>query len=237
MREMKLNPSSAAWAVGGNVISGSDKGCLRNLVFSAYVDKYEEIDPKYALMGAEGEDLYEQYLREEQPWPYHKEFVLRDEFFGAKRSGRVDFLTHHDGYRVVHECKSSQSYFVYKEVFEAGTPKIDHLAQLVFYLIMLRETRGRLVYRFFPKKGPKELKSFKIQVCSEGGIWVDGTRHQFSVANQLEHQLMAAKTITELGVVVKAGSSACKYCKVKQLCSDYDSVGGTIKHFLETLPW
>ena len=123
-------------------------------------------------------------------------------------------------------------------MFLEGRPKIDHLAQLVFYLIFLQETRGKLVYRFFPKKGVvRERKEFRIEIGNDGEILVDGTKHQFSVANQLEHQLLAAEAIKELGVIERPNSEACKWCKTKVMCKAYEGMGGTIKQFLEVGTW
>jgi hypothetical protein len=226
--EFSIRPSSAAWAVNGTVISDTSQGCLRNVFFNK-VFPTGDIPKELAEMGAWGEDEYQKALETEQEWPFHKEFAFSDVFEGAKRRGRVDFITYHNNFLVIHEVKTSQSKnFLYQNL-RKGEPKLNHLAQLVFYLVYFEQTRGKLIYRYAPKN---ELKIIKVEIKEGGKIYYDGKLYPLTVSDQIAHQLMSAEAIKEMGVIERPSGKACEWCSYKDMCNEYDQSGQTMKEFL-----
>jgi len=232
MAYYSLKPSSAAFSVGRNIITDSHNSCPRYMIFQAEIGRKTEIDPKYAIMGARGEDMYQEVLEQTQPWPFHKEFKVTDYFEGVKRNGRIDFLVHHQDFKVPHECKTTQSKYVFTEVFVRGNPKISHLAQLTFYLVLLSETRGKLIYRFWPTQ---ETKIFKVEVGDKGELVIDGKASSYSIGAQLEHQLLCIEAITEQKDVQKIDQKNCRFCEYKDVCGGLDVSGRPIKDFLQEI--
>lgn len=227
-----LRPSSSAFVIDGKVVTDNHGACPRHIIFKAEIAKPDHVEEKYQIMGARGEDMHQETLELTQPWPFHKEYVVKDVFEGVKRSGRIDFLVHHDGFRVPHECKTTQSKYVYNEVFLRKRPKIGHLAQLVFYLIMLEETRGKLIYRFWPTQ---ETNVFKVEVGDDGYLLIDGVRSMYSVMAQLSHQLVCVDAIVNQDQPLGIAKSECKWCLYKEECRRFDATNATMKSFIEEL--
>lgn len=230
MREIKINPSSAAWVVGPSVFSDYKQGCMRHLIFKNHIPREDTIPIELQQLGAIGEDIYFETLTRDQEHPFHKELAFRDQFEGVMRSGRCDYITYHDGFRVIHELKTSQSKNTLYKIIRKGELNINHMAQLVFYLIYFEETRGKLVVRYHPKA---ETRIFKVTVEDGGEVFVDGKKFQFTIENQIQHQLMAANVIKELPKVDKPMGNACSWCNYKDVCEKYDQKDQTLKQFLE----
>lgn len=230
MKEIRINPSSAGWAVGNRVVTEYSSGCLRHLLLKNYIPRPFTLSDELVKVGADGEDKYQHYLETEQEAPFHKECVMRSEIDGVTVSGRIDFLSHHTGFRVVHECKSSKSKNLLYKVIRKGDVKLSHLAQLVFYLIHLNETRGKLIVWYEPTN---ETRVFKVEIRDGGGIFIDGVKHTFDVADQIQHQLLSAKVIKEKILWDRPEGNACTYCDYKDVCSSYDESGLTFTEFME----
>ena len=230
IRAININPSSAAWVADGRVHSDYSQGCLRHLIWKNYIPRPSTITPELMQMGAEGEDAYQKTLETEQEWPFHKELAFKSDFEGVQRSGRVDFISYHDGFRVIHECKTSQSKNTLYKIIRGHELNINHLAQLTYYLIYFEETRGKLVVRYHPKA---ETRIFRLKVESDGSLTVDGNPFRFDVYNQLQHQLMAAEVIKDQPKVERPVGKACLWCDYKDVCEKYDVKDVTIKQFLE----
>jgi CRISPR/Cas system-associated exonuclease Cas4 (RecB family) len=229
VKPIKINPSSAAWANNGVVVTDYSQGCLRHLIFKNYFPKPSTITPELQEMGAKGEDMYFDTLMNEQEYPFHKELAFRDEFEGVQRSGRCDYISYHDGFRVIHEIKSSQSKNTLYKVINKGEVNINHLAQLVFYLVYFNEIRGKLVVQYMPKFN---RRIFKVTINEYGEVLVDGWYSGYSVENQIEHQLLSAKVIRELPKVIKPIGKACTYCDYKDICEEYEQADTTLGEFL-----
>ena len=231
---ISINPSSAAFALGSMVMSDTPSGCLRYLLLKRYVAKPEEFPEHLKVMGEAGEAIYMSYLENYQPWPFHRELSFERSLEGVKVRGRMDFITYHNTFKVIHECKTSQSKPFLYGVVRKGEPKINHMAQLVFYLIHLEETRGKLVCLYAPTN---ELKVFKVEVDAKGEVLVDGRKYIYNVQNQLMHQLMAAEAIKEGTIMGRPRGKACNYCVYKTECDKFDAAGcrNNIESFMEVI--
>jgi CRISPR/Cas system-associated exonuclease Cas4 (RecB family) len=230
MAEIKINPSSAAWAIGRSVLTPKKNGCLRHMVLKRLSPMPDDIPVHLQEMGAEWEDMYFDRLMNDQPHPFHKEFAFSDWFEGVKRSGRVDYIVHHPEYRVIVECKASQSKNVLYQVIRKRIPDPNHLAQLVFYLIYFQETRGKLAVRYAPTG---EEHEFRVEIDNDGNIIIDGKKSEYSVMMQLQHQLLAAEAIKDLGHISRPMSKkACDWCPYDLVCEALDNSGQTIGEFL-----
>ncbi len=146
----------------------------------------------------------------------------------------MDFVTYHDGFKVIHECKTSQSKPFLYGVVRKGEPKVNHMAQLVFYLTHLNETRGKLVCLYAPTG---ELRVFKVEITPNGDVLVDGRKYLYNVQNQITHQLLAAKVINERIIWSRPRGKACDYCVYKSECDKYDAAGcgNGIQDFMEVI--
>jgi len=231
MREIRINPSSSAFMVGELVKTEAQSGCLRHLLLKNYLPIEDKVPEELQKMGAWGEDMYQEFLENHQEWPFHKELVMKTTLDDVTVSGRIDFVTYHDGYRVIHECKTSQSKNILYKTINKGELKLNHLAQLVFYLIHMNETRGKLVIRYAPKN---TLRIFRITIGDDGEIFVDGDKHEMTVQDQLRHQLMSAHVIKEKELLARPESPwACKYCVYNKLCDKYDAEPKSFNEFVE----
>lgn len=231
MREIRINPSSAAFAVGESIQTEAQTGCLRHLLLKNHLPIEDKIPEEFAIMGARGEDMYQEILDTEQEFPYHKELVMRSTMDGVVVSGRIDFVTYHPGFRVIHEVKSSQSKNILYKTINKGEVKLNHLAQLVFYLVHMNETRGKLVVRYMPKN---LLRIFRVVIGDEGEILIDGQKHQLSVQDQIRHQLLSAHVIKEKELWARPESIwSCKYCVYNKLCDKYDAEPKNFNEFVE----
>lgn len=233
MKEMKIYPSSAAWACGGLVITEQPSGCLRNLLWKHVAEIPEDLPQELKDMGAAGERKYENYLQTQQEHPYHVEKPFRSQILGITVSGRMDFVVHHDGYSTIRECKTSKSSKVLYDVIRAGVPKVNHVAQVVMYFIHTGMNRGILVYNYWPKQLVRE---FKLSVNDKGVILVDGKPYTHTIDEQLAHQTLSAKVLTDKTVMGRpASDSACRYCIYKDRCEAFDQWGGTQQEFIQQL--
>jgi CRISPR/Cas system-associated exonuclease Cas4 (RecB family) len=223
-----LRPSSAAFALNGEIITDNCQSCPRNMLFKAIINKPEYVDPKYQIMGAAGEDLYQEELNKIGGLLAHKEYKVTDYFEGVKRNGRIDFLVQHPDFRVIHECKTTQSKYVYNDVFIKGSPKVSHLAQVVFYLIMLEETRGKLIYRYYPTQ---ETKIFKVEVGKGGKLLINNNKCEFSIENQISHQLICVDAIKNQDLPASIPNKSCKFCLYKKECKEFDDSCLSFKDF------
>ena len=233
MRKAKIYPSSAAWALGKMIYTDTPQGCLRYILLQRYIPKFIDIDPKFKEIGNWGEEQYLDYMLNEQDYPFHRELPFKSELNGIQVSGRMDFISYHDGFKVIHECKTTQSKNVLYQNMRKNEPKLNHMAQLVFYLINQNETRGKLVYRFWPTN---ELKIFKIEIEPSGQILVDKKPYKLTVNEQMTHQILSAEVLTEEYIADKPYGSGCRFCDYKEECEKFDSVGGShIDDFMEVI--
>ena len=231
---MRINPSSAAFMLGNGVVTEYDSGCLRNLLLKNLLPKVKDIAEKYKVMGEQGELIYQQFLLNEQDHPFHRELPFKSTIDGVVISGRMDFLVYHPDFRVVVECKTSESYSFRKQVIQLHEPKISHLAQILFYLSVLGETRAKLVALYVPKM---ESATIKIEVKPNGSVFVDNRLSVYTIQQQLLHQVCSAKVINEQIMWDRPlNRNACKYCMYSQECDAWDTgqfndVTALVTHF------
>ena len=225
----RISPSSAGWAVDNNILTDTKVGCLRFLLLKYYLPVDDPVPAHLIEMGAWGEDRYEEYLKNDQEHAYHKEFEMESSIDDVLVRGRIDFITHHKTFRVIHEVKTSQSKNLLYKNLRKGDPKVNHLGQLVFYLIHLNETRGKLIYRYAPTN---ELRIMKVEIGDSGEIYVDGKEHHLRVENQIRHQLLSAQVIKEKIMWQRPAGSACKWCVYNSMCDRYDVCGKSFENFI-----
>jgi CRISPR/Cas system-associated exonuclease Cas4 (RecB family) len=221
---VNINPSSAAFVLGDMVVTDTPQGCLRFLLLKKHLPREEGIPLELQVMGERGECIYMEKLLTEQPWPFHRELPFQSKVEGVKVRGRMDFVTYHDGFKVIHECKTSQSKTFLYDVIKKGKPKVNHIAQLVFYLIHLEETRGKLVTLYAPTM---EEKVFKVEIKDGNVVYLNSVPYYYTVENQIMHQLLSAKVIKEDFVANRPWGKACTYCRYKEECDKYDGCGGS----------
>lgn len=224
----KIYPSSAAMMWGDMVITEQCSGCLRSILLRQSV-KQGPIPEDKAAMGARWEDIVFEQLTNDQPYPFHKELVIRRMLSPTVQlSGRCDYVLYHDTYGpIVIECKASSSKYFLKEVIKGGKVKINHLAQTVTYLNYFKADRGKITTCVFDGAKVHE-REFKITINSRGDILVDGGISGYCVLDILQHQVTAVKVLDEQIVwdrPDKADSkfgSPCTYCDFKDTCRAWD---------------
>lgn len=221
---LKIRPSSAAWMMGKSVITDTPSGCLRYLVLKKEHPKPDQIKPELQEMGEMGEKIYMKKLEETQPWPFHRELPFEVPIEDGVIKGRIDFITYHDSFKVIHECKTSQSKDFNREVIGRGIPKSNHIAQVVMYLLSLYETRAKLVALYYPTL---KTRIFKIELMDNGMILVDNMPYLYTVSDQISHQLMSLEVQKSKELFERPLGKACFYCIYKQECFNYDACGGS----------
>jgi len=217
---MRISPSSAAFALGNLVVTDYSQGCLRHLLFKRKIPKDSDIPEEFAKMGEDGELKYLDYMLTQQDYPFHRELPFISEIDGVPVKGRVDFVSYHDGFRVIHECKTSQSKTFLYGVVRKGEPKLNHVAQIVSYLVHFGETKAKLVARYAPKN---EERIIKIEVDDLGRILVDKRVYKYSLQEQINHQLLSAKVIKENLIWDRPSTGTCRYCQYAEECLKWDT--------------
>lgn len=149
-------------------------------------------------------------------------------------SGRCDFLTD----TAVHECKSSQSDYVKRQV-KKGLPVQDHVAQLVLYMSHFERDQGFLHYGLYakdldPDGRPilQEWIEMEVFVTDEDMIEVNGELFHWSITEFetfVKTAIEVLKNDQILGRPYKALDfmSPCKYCIFAPVCDKLDR--GSIK--------
>jgi hypothetical protein len=233
----KIYPSSAAFCWGDMVLTDYPSGCLRRALLTAHGVRDGDIPELSKLVGAFHEDRYEEWLTTEQEFPFHKEHSFRFEVApDVIASGRCDYITY-EPYPVIHECKASTSKYALSPL-RAGKIRLNHLAQLVFYLTFFRVCRGYVVSSVYAvgeeKREGKDFtvlgeRKFTVEIEDTGRIMVDSKFSGYMVQDQLEHQQSSATAIND-HVVWERPSGAedkfggcCKMCPYQGTCNRWDS--------------
>lgn len=242
---IKYRPSSAAFQVGDLTVTEYPSGCLRYIVLDSLTERKVDIDPAYQAIGAKLEEIHEAALLADQKvLEVQREEPTKLGVFGhddAQYSGRRDFLvTYKDGTEQIDECKATFSKTTRRE-FRKGSPKINHLAQLVSYLAHQKLDTGRLIYGYFEELDGEYIltESKEIIVCVQpnGDIYTGASKSPHTASDQLRHMQHAiknlkAQTLSERpqGWDNKWGSP-CNFCVFKDLCDSAPKAvdGPTIK--------
>jgi hypothetical protein len=227
----KVYPSSSGFIQGNQVVTEYNSACLRYILVASKA-KRTDLDPLFAQVGAQHEDWYAAILGDELA---DRELVLKTEILpGVEYSGRCDFV---DTNGVVHETKATLSKNGLYGMINKGEWKINHLAQLVSYLIYLKRTEGKIAVGYYEKESEsattfiqKGFRVFTVGIRDSGAIVVDGVDTGLLVMEQLEHRYRAAK-ILETGAIAgrpridSPWKNPCNYCPVKSTCDEYDAGG------------
>jgi CRISPR/Cas system-associated exonuclease Cas4 (RecB family) len=223
----KYYPSSAAFLWGDLTLTKDSSGCLRKILFSSHGLR-EEIDPVYAEVGRAHEEWVNERLEE-----FEREVPVRGNILGndsVEYAGRADYLNSNE----VIECKATLSKRARLDIIRKGNVKINHLAQLVSYLIQLELQQGRLIVGFYEQDQDKkfvctESREFKVTIDDEGRILIDAQISPYRVHDQLAHMQRAAKHLAEGTLGPRPAdwdakyTSPCNYCPFKAACDKYDS--------------
>lgn len=232
----KIYPSSAGFLWGTLVKTEYDSACLRSILIRSHGVR-TPIAKTYSKVGEVHEGLHEQELRQDSRVEgYERELVIKSEVIdGVFYSGRCDFKVEYKGVgTVIHECKSTVGRGTRDSAIRRGKVKINHLAQLSSYLTQLRTTRGKLVYGYYELNEldvyeQVERRDYKVQVNDVGALYVDGQPSGYNVADQLAHQLAAAKVLKEQIIwdrpdnAFASWGSPCNFCPFRRTCDEYDA--------------
>jgi len=236
MQKRKLYNSSAAFALGNAVYTESSSGCLRALVISANGIR-GDIAPEYKLVGAFHEDNYATELGDKI---LHRERSIQRQLSDTVvQSGRMDFeLTNGE----IHETKATYSESIRRSAIKNGDPKLNHVAQLVSYLINEKKSCGRLVYGYYEENPQGVLycadrREIVVEINDSGDILIDGAIYEWSVLDQVTHTTLAAKALEDITQIperpINAGdgfASPCRFCDYREVCDRYDA--GEVENFL-----
>lgn len=230
-QRVKLYNSAAAFAIGNAVYTETSSGCLRAIVLSANGIR-TDIAPEYKRVGALHEDLYAVKLG---PTLKARELPVRRELSnGVLQSGRMDFILTNDE---IHETKGSYSETVKRGPIGKGEPKLNHLAQLVTYLINAKQPVGKLIYGYYEETPDgkdlvlKAERAIEVRIGEDGTILIDGAISEWNVADQLKHTELAANALTDSQVPPRpinaddGYASPCRFCDFRTACDKYDEGG------------
>ena len=136
---------------------------------------------------------------------------------------------------IIHETKGTlDQSSTHNSVIKQGKVKLNQLAQLVFYMIRKKTNKGKLVcgaYRLLPSGLLEQtaLREFKIEFNEAGQILVDKVPFQYTIEDQLNHQLTTAEVLkTETIWDRPEGfdskwASPCKFCDYSDVCTKWDA--------------
>lgn len=242
-KPIKLYPSSVAFMSGDLVVTEYSSGCLRYQLLASEGLK-EPFDPKHARRGKINEERYESAIIA-SGLDYQREVPFKIPVADdAYISGRIDFTLSDTQ---VHECKSSESPNVVRQVLKEGKLKKSNVAQLVTYLMAAKIPIGRLIYSAYkPDKNNPQVyihiadRVFEVTLGAEGEIYVDGKKYEFGALEIVAHFLASAGVIRDRRIVARpynytSFDGPCKYCVFRDTCGLYDeSVLESVEDFIES---
>jgi hypothetical protein len=200
----KLYPSSSAFMLGELVVTEYESGCLRAILLADNGAR-TPIPSIYEKVGAAHEDWYETQLKQDPRLiTYSREVPIKfpvPGVEGVQYSGRIDVLSAYEKAGVVlHETKGTISKNTRLSVIRKGKVKLNHLAQLISYMIAKETTKGKIVAGYYEQDEAGNLmhqegREFKVEIDSEGAILVDGAPTGYSVFDQIAHRTAAAKVL------------------------------------------
>lgn len=224
--KVKIRPSSSGFKRGEMVFTTYNSGCLR-YIKAARKAQYTPIDPIYAEVGLQHEENHEEFLADRLT---EREFVIKFDLTGdVEYSGRCDFI---DSDGAVHETKATLSKSSRDSIVRQGKYNVNHLAQIVSYMIFLELEQGYLVVGYYEKDETKnifvkqEQRTFNITIGSTGLIFVDGEESEYSIMDYMEHveaQIDLFKTVLPPRPYIKSRfSSPCSLCPMAETCDSVD---------------
>lgn len=244
----RIYPSSAAFMVGSQVKTKSNKSCLRYQWAVAHsglskAELHQDIAAEYAGLGALDEFRYSAILDKEKV-AYEREKPFKIEYKDCIISGRMDF-DRADG--IVVEKKSTTSQYMLKDHILTGEPDPGHAAQLVSYLAFLKREEGHLVTSYYEMNEDRNgyevvaERKWVFKLCAGGDLTLDSTVYTHSVKDlarwyaQMQVVLSDPWTLPpkpmQSAVPYK---SPCHYCPLKAVCATQDNLGTDVAVYLES---
>lgn len=228
----KVFPSSAAFVADGTVITETDSGCLRTLLLKkAGLD--QPFPPIYQEVGAVHEvNVQAELLADPNTTAILKEYPIKLELPKGTLSGRVDFIRFNaDGTVTPIECKSTISKNTRLSVIRKGQLKLNHLAQVACYMLMLKQQAAEVWVGYYEAiEGGftcTESRVFKVTCDDTGTLYVDGVATFWSIASVVAWVNQALEALNNkqcLPLKPRAfedgWSSPCRMCAYKAVCDN-----------------
>lgn len=247
--QKKINPSSAAFLWDNLVITDYSSGCLRAILMNSKGIREASIPKAYAEVGEAHEKQHELMLQSsDQVVAYVREYAVKVPVAGYEDimySGRIDFLCNYLSVgKVVHETKGTISKNTRLKVLRKGEVKVNQLAQLVSYMIVVKTTKGKLFCAYYELDNgvlqKQEERVFKVEIDDSGAIFIDGTQSQFTVQQQMAHRNMSAKVVQNDLIYDRPDKwnqkfgGPCTSCVFKRTCDAYDDIPMTVEEFCDS---
>ncbi len=224
--KLKIYPSASGFSTGTSYEVEYSNSCLRYLLVSQGIAA--NIPEDMQKMGAQHEDWWAAQLGDrlkERELPIKKDYGNNVEY-----SGRMDFVTV-DG--EIHETKASMSKNMLYKVIRKQQVKLNHLAQLLSYMLHTEIHKGRIIVGFYKKDEVnntfllKEYAEFAVKILESGSITVNDVTQKYTVqdaVNFLVQQIDTLSTgeIKHRPIRFSAWQDPCRFCKLKDLCDKYD---------------
>jgi len=232
---MKYMPSMAGFSVNDTAITSYNSGCQRSILFAAHGIRNKSIPELYKVIGDMNERRWQnELLADTNVMEAYRESPVKRPVPNTEVefSGRADFLvTYADGTEEVHECKATVSRSSFQALKRSGTAKLNHLAQIISYMIQMKFQDGKLIYGYYeyPFGESDEIYCsdsvvLQVRIEDNGQITVGGNPTVYTVADQLAHLNLVVKTLetNELGprpASESAWFSPCKMCPFSSVCT------------------
>jgi hypothetical protein len=233
----RLYPSSSAFMLGELVVTEYESGCLRAILLASEGAR-TPIPSIYEKVGAAHEEWYETQLKQDPRLiTYTREVPIKFPVPGVEGvlySGRIDVLSAYDKAGIVlHETKGTISKNTRLSVIRKGKVKLNHLAQLVSYMIAKETTKGKIVAGYYEQAEDgtlihQEGREFKVEIDNDGSILVDGVPTGYSVFDQINHRTAAAKVLVGDSVPARPDKhdqkwgGPCGNCFNRENCDKFD---------------
>lgn len=222
--KIKIRPSSSGFLRGDTVHTAYSSGCLRYMKANRK-SKFVEIDPVYAEVGALHEDLYAISLGDTLD---DRELVIKLPLGeDAEYTGRCDFV---DTNGAIHETKATISKSSKTDIIDKGIVNLNHLAQLVSYMVVLKRPKGFIYVGYYEKDLKSFIKladrKFEITIDNDGSIYIDGSYSEFNAFDYLDHvkAQIALDTVPMPNRPYRESKfkSPCALCPLSELCDSVD---------------
>lgn len=223
---IKIYPSASGFMWGKSTITKYNSACPRYLL-AAQGAKRVDIDQAYQDLGAHHEEDQEARLGDLLS---EREQVLKGPVIeGVEYSGRLDFWLRNN---VVVETKASFSDSTLYDVIRKGKVNINHIAQLVFYMIRKNTVKGILAVGYYTMAGEQYIqegyREFVVTIDDLGAILIDNEPSGYTVADQLRHTTEVAKALLNREIYPRplngySFDGPCKRCPMKDVCDKYEA--------------
>ena len=220
----KIYPSSAAFMLGAKVDSAKNHSCPRYLwTMDRLPEQHSDIPEEYAALGLLNEARVA-LIYDDGKIPYKREVRVTKDFNGCKISGKIDFVLYPDTAPIYIETKATSSKNVRRDVLTAQTPDLNHLAQLVTYMMLDNVRNGQIIVSYYETDAGRlsfqvvEEHTFIVEILDSGVLTVDGKVFNKSTKDLARWYKVVSESLTTDAVPDMPAPTGSYYKNICRFC-------------------